>query len=175
MSRTFAKPPPLGQIVQRQQAAARGAVMAGAEGERGLDLDAQRVDRHRGAVMRAVHDEAAGAHRLEAGEALRHPVGLRQRLEGQRRRRVLARRHPHQRAHRRLVGRLAEIDRHLPAAAVALEGGAGGVVGIERFVQRAGQRARGFLVAGEAGDHGVHGGFLARAPIRVAGGFFARA
>ena len=33
-----------------------------------------------------------------------------------------------QRAHRRLVGRLAEMDRHLPPAAVALEGGADRVV-----------------------------------------------
>ncbi len=44
--------------------------MAGAEGERGLDLDADAVRRDAGAVVRAVHDEAAGRDRLEPGEAL---------------------------------------------------------------------------------------------------------
>ena len=38
-----AQPPPLGQIVERHQAAARGAVVAGAEGERRLDLDSDVV------------------------------------------------------------------------------------------------------------------------------------
>ena len=46
--------------IQRQQAAARRAVMAGAEGERRLDLDADPVRRNARAVMRAVHREAAG-------------------------------------------------------------------------------------------------------------------
>ncbi len=67
--------------IQRQQAAARGAVMAGAERERRLDLDADAVRRHPGAVMRAVHQEAPGRDRLEPGEARRHPVARRHRLE----------------------------------------------------------------------------------------------
>ena len=62
-----ASPPPLRQIIERQQTAARGAVVAGAEGERRLDLDADVVGPDAGAVMRAVHDEAAGPHRLQAG------------------------------------------------------------------------------------------------------------
>ena len=52
------------QHVERQQAAAGGAVMAGAEGGRGLDLDADAMAGHAGAVVRAVHDEAPGGDRL---------------------------------------------------------------------------------------------------------------
>ena len=63
-SSTRGSSPPLCQIVERQQTAARGAVVAGAEGERGFDLDADLVGLDAGAVVRAVHDEAAGAHRL---------------------------------------------------------------------------------------------------------------
>ena len=95
--------PPLRQVVERHEAAAGGAVMAGAEGERGLDLDRQGIDRHPQAVVAvvaAVHHEAAGAHRRQPGEALRHPVGLGQRFEGQRGGRVISGGHAHQVAHR---------------------------------------------------------------------------
>ena len=51
------------QRIQRQQAAAGGAVMAGAERGRGLDLDADAMAGHARAVVRAVHDEAAGGDR----------------------------------------------------------------------------------------------------------------
>ena len=60
--------------VERQQAAARGAVMAGAEGERGLDFDADAVGGMPAAVVRAVHDKAAGRDRLESGEAFADPI-----------------------------------------------------------------------------------------------------
>ena len=53
----------LQHFVEQQQAAARGAVMPGAERQRRLDLDAELVGRHVGAVMLAVHDEAPGADR----------------------------------------------------------------------------------------------------------------
>ena len=45
----------LARVVERQQAAARGAVMAGAEGQRRLDLDADvvRLDAARGRARRA--------------------------------------------------------------------------------------------------------------------------
>ena len=52
------------------EAAARGAVVAGAERQRRLDLDAELVGRNLRAVMLAVHDEAPGADRdqfLERG------------------------------------------------------------------------------------------------------------
>ncbi len=50
--------------VEGQQTTARRAMMAGAEGERGFDLDADAVDRDPGSVVRAVDDEAAGRDRL---------------------------------------------------------------------------------------------------------------
>ena len=53
----------LANPIERQQTAARGAVMAGAEGERRLDLDADAVGGNAGAIVRAVHDEAAGGDR----------------------------------------------------------------------------------------------------------------
>jgi hypothetical protein len=46
--------------VERQQAAARGAVMPGAERQRRLDLDAELVRRHPRAIMLSVHDEPPG-------------------------------------------------------------------------------------------------------------------
>ncbi len=81
--------PPLRQIIKRQQTAARGAVMAGAERERRLDLDADGVGFDAGAVMGAVHDKAAGFDRRQAAQALRNPVGLRDRLDAKRRGRRL--------------------------------------------------------------------------------------
>ncbi len=59
----------------------RGAVMAGPEGEGGLHLDADLVDPHRGAVMRAVHHENRRAHGLQAIERGRDPVLRRDMLE----------------------------------------------------------------------------------------------
>ena len=50
-------------MIEQQQAAARGAVMAGAERQRRLDLDAELVGQDSRAVMPAVHDEAPGADR----------------------------------------------------------------------------------------------------------------
>ena len=72
------------ESIERQQAAARGAVMAGAEGERRLDLDADPAWRDAGAIVRAVHDEAAGRDRLQAREALAHPILGGDALEAQR-------------------------------------------------------------------------------------------
>ena len=53
----------LQHMIQQQQAAAGGAVVAGAERQRSLDLDADLVRWHLGAVMPAMHDEAAGTDR----------------------------------------------------------------------------------------------------------------
>src|SRR6185437_16409119 len=76
-------PAPLGQRVERQQAAAGGAVVTGAEGERGLDLDADFVGLDADAVVRAMHDETAGPHWRQTREALLDPVGRCDRVEGE--------------------------------------------------------------------------------------------
>ena len=89
--------------------------MAGAEGERGLDLDADAVDRNAVAIVRAMHDEAPGGDRLEPGEAFAAPnrVGATARSAAPWRAAA-----PGggggQRAHRILVGRGAKMDRHAP-------------------------------------------------------------
>ena len=72
------------QPVQRQETAARGAVMAGAEGERRLDLDADAVERNAAAVVRAVHRKTAGRDRLKPGEACADPILHGDTLEAQR-------------------------------------------------------------------------------------------
>ena len=92
------------ECVEREQAAARGAVMAGAEGECRLDLNADLVRPHAGAMMRPVHDETAGLDRREAFEALAHPIRRRQRLEHQRIGRRRAGGGRDQSPHRRFVG-----------------------------------------------------------------------
>ena len=65
------------QHVERQEAAAGGAVMAGTERGRGFDLDTDAMDGHARAIVRAMHDEAAGGDRLETREAFLHPVAWR--------------------------------------------------------------------------------------------------
>ena len=74
----------LAKPIEREQAAARGAVMAGAEGQRRFDLDADAIDGNAGAVMGAVHDEAAGGDGSQSGEAFAHPILRRDALEAQR-------------------------------------------------------------------------------------------
>ena len=59
-------------------------MVAGAEGQSGLDFDADAVGLNARAVVRPMDDETAGLDRLEAIETLPHPVGRRQRLERQR-------------------------------------------------------------------------------------------
>ena len=105
----------LQHLVEQQQAAAGGAVMAGAERQRRLDLDAELVGRHIGAVVRAMHHEAAGAHRGEAFQAGLDPVPGLDGVERDRRRRAVGGER-HQLAHRGLIRRRGEIQRDIPGA-----------------------------------------------------------
>ena len=102
------------------EAAARGAVMAGAESERRLDLDADAVERHAGAVMRAVDDEAPGGDRRQSGEALANPVRRFDAPEAQSRGRRRSGRRLHRRPHGVAVERRAEMDRDMPASAAGI-------------------------------------------------------
>ena len=61
-------------MIEQLQATARGAVMAGAERQRRLDLDAELVGRNAQTVMPAVHDEAPGAHRRQFFQRRLDPV-----------------------------------------------------------------------------------------------------
>src|SRR5690606_41159690 len=66
--------------LQHLEAAGRGAVMAGAEGEPRLDLDGDVADAPPCPIMAAVDEEAADADRLQAGQRVRHPVDVGQDL-----------------------------------------------------------------------------------------------
>ena len=72
---------PLGEAVERDEAAARGGVMGGAEGKACVDLEREPARRHLAAVMAPMHQEAAGAYRPTQALGFRHPILLRQRLD----------------------------------------------------------------------------------------------
>jgi len=86
----LARPSALQQAIEMQQAAARRAVVAGAEGEAGLDLDADVVRPDRSAAVRAVDEEAPCPHRREAGERIGDPIALVGQAEFDPTRRVVA-------------------------------------------------------------------------------------
>ncbi len=141
--------------------------MAGAEGERSLDLDGDGIAWDARALVRAMHDKTAGAHRRQVGQTLRHPVSVGDGLEAQRLCRRVAGDQRHLRAHRFLVGRIAKVNRQLPLPAVVLERRADRV-GVQAFAQRGEQAAGGRLVAGQTGDNGGHGRYLQRLVKRLA-------
>ena len=147
----------LHQYVEGEQAAARGAVVPGAEGECRLDLNADLVHPHAGAMMRPVHDEAAGLDRREAFEALAHPIRRRQRLEHQRIGRRLAGGGLDQSPHRRFVGMTAEMQCERPAPVRLLEGGRGDLFRIEAFGQQVADLLRPRAVGRQPRDHGRGG------------------
>src|SRR5208337_3156404 len=65
--------PPLQEPVEMKEAAARRAVVAGAEGEDGLDLDPNVIRPHACAIVRAMHQKSSGAYRLKAGQSIGDP------------------------------------------------------------------------------------------------------
>jgi hypothetical protein len=78
------RPARLRDPIEGQQAAAGGAVVAGAEGERGFDLDADAIWRYARAVVGAVDEETPGGDRCKPVEAGLDPIPRRDRLEHQR-------------------------------------------------------------------------------------------
>ncbi len=118
-------------------------MVAGAEGESGLDLDADTVGLDACAVVRAVDDETAGLDRLEAIETFSHPVGRRERLERERVGELGAGRQSDQGADGRFVGRFAKIERERPAPVRRLVGRDRDGLGIEAFREHVGNLACG--------------------------------
>ena len=94
--------------------------MAGAEGDRRLDFDADAVGRDARAIVRAVHDEATGGDRLQPGEALLHPVGRCHAAELQCCSGLAPGGRIDRGPHRSSVDRRAEVNRDLPASAAAV-------------------------------------------------------
>jgi hypothetical protein len=72
---------PLGEAVERDEAAARGGVMGGAEGNASVDLKGESPGRHLAAVMAPMHQEAAGAYRPTQALGFRYPILRRKRLD----------------------------------------------------------------------------------------------
>src|SRR6478672_12537175 len=100
----------LGKPIQRQQAPSRGPVMAGAEGERRLDLDPNLVRRNPRPVMRAVNGESAGLNWLELAQARGDPVLRGDLFKGQPRGAVRPGELTHRQPYRVLIGRRLEVD-----------------------------------------------------------------
>ena len=104
-----ARTPRFQDMVEQQQAAARGAVVAGAERQRRLDFDAELVGRDPLAVMLAVHDEASGRYGDEVFEAGLDPVLGLDRVEDDALRDISAGGIGDEFAQQRLIGRLGEV------------------------------------------------------------------
>ena len=125
---------PLQRAGEGEEAAARRAVMPGAEGERRLDLDREVVRPHRRLVMDAVDEEASGPHRLQPVERGLDPVLLLEAREGG----ALglgADDRPDELAQRVCVGLVREIGLERPGAAVGLEGRDRGLARVEDLAE----------------------------------------
>ena len=70
------RPAALEQAVEMQQAAPRRAVMAGAEGEPGLDLDRHVVHPDARTIVGAVYEKAPRPNGFKAGKRIGDPVAL---------------------------------------------------------------------------------------------------
>ena len=144
----------LAKRIERQQAAARGAVMAGTESQRRLDLDADAIERDAGAVVGAVDDEAAGSHGRQSGEAFAHPVRRRDPLEAQRFGRGVACGRGGQRAYYFLIGRGTKMHRHPPAAGADIHKGHRNFVGMKTFGGKIGDPVCRLFIGFELGNGG---------------------
>jgi hypothetical protein len=136
------------RTVERQQAAARGAVVAGTERKRRLDLDADAVAWNFCPIVGAMNGEASGHNRRQAGKAFAHPIGGRGPLEAQRLR-VGARGHHDEIADRRLIGRSAEMDRHPPAPGTAIHETHSDIIGRKILDDKVGNAQRRWLIGFE--------------------------
>ena len=140
--------------IERQQAAARGAVMAGAESQRRFDLDADAIERDAGAVVGAVHDEAAGGDGSQSGEAFAHPILRRDALEAQRFGRSVACGRGGQRAYYFFIGRSTKMHRHPPAAGADIHKGHRNFVGRKTLGDKIGDPVRRLFIGFEQGNGG---------------------
>ncbi len=123
--------------------------MAGAESQRRFDLDADAIERDAGAVMGAVHDEAAGGDGSQSGEAFAHPILRRHALEAQRLGGSVARGRRGQRAYYFFIGCGTKIHRHPPAAGADIHKGHGNVVGRKSLGDQIGDPVRRLFIGFE--------------------------
>src|SRR3954453_1368239 len=114
-------------MIEQQQAAARGAVMAGTERQRRFDLDAELVGRDAVAVMLAMYDKTPGGDGNEIFETGLDPVLGFHSVEDDRLRGIAAGRACHELAPQRLVGRVGKMHSDVPAPVRPLESSDGGL------------------------------------------------
>ena len=137
------------------EAPAGRAVMAGAEGEPGLDLDRDVIRLDPRPVVAPMNEKAPGPNRFKAGQRIGDPVLLFREAKGRRAGGRIVRSGGDQRPERRLVRRFSEIGLHEPGPAAArpeiigLERGRGGLGRLEALEDEVGDGAGAALVADE--------------------------
>ncbi len=132
--------------------------MAGAEGERGLDFDADPAWRDAGAIVCAMHDEASGGNGRQARKTLAHPILGGDVREGQRLGGLSAGRGRRQRAHRLAVGRIAKVDDDGPASAAVIHKTDGRVLVGAGLGKQGGKCFGGLFTGFEARGRGLSAG-----------------
>ena len=140
------------QRIQCQQAAAGGAVMTCAECGGRLDFEADAMARHPRAVVRAVHDEAAGRDRPKPDQAFLDPVARRDLLHDERACQLVAAGERDHRAQAAELGTVAKMQIDLPAFVRPLEGRAHHLGRIETLGQEIGDTARRAFAGNETGN-----------------------
>jgi hypothetical protein len=140
--------------IQRQEAAARRAMMAGAEGLRRLDFDADPTARA-AAIMRAVDDKTPGRDRLQAEETFRHPIFGGDARKAERVGDAGAHGRGRQIAHRRLVNRTAEVERDPPLTLALIHKSHHRLVGKERLGKPVGDALRRLFIGCERRRHSL--------------------
>ena len=150
--------PLLEQMVEQQQAAPRGAVMAGAESQCRLDFDAELVGRNAVAVVLAVDHEAAGGHRDQIFQGRLDPVLGFDDVENDAAGGLSPGGAGHEFAHQRLVGRIGKMRGDVPDPIRPLERGDRGLPFKKYFSQDIdGAFGGGFVPDRKAGAVGGRG------------------
>ena len=109
-------------MTEQQQAAAGGTVMAGAEGERRFDLDADLVRRDAGAVVLTMNHETSRWNGNQIVQAHPHPVLGFDHIESQVAGDLGTGSTGHEIAHHGLIRRLGKMQGDIPAPVRPLEG-----------------------------------------------------
>jgi hypothetical protein len=138
--------------VEGDEAALGRTVVPGAEGERGLDLDADPIRRNAVAVVRAVDHKPPNCDRRQPCEALGYPIARRDGRERQALARRITSEIANEGAHRILVRQALEVNLNRPSARL-LEGRNRGVACRECLAESIKESARGGGIGAKPGEH----------------------
>ncbi len=132
--------------------------MAGSERQRRLDLDADPVERHAAAVVRAVNHEAAGLDRLESGKAFADPILCGDMRETQCVGGRGSRGDRRQFAQRVLVRGCVKIGFDTPMPTAGIHQGDGHIIGVKALDHEVSEAARGLFIGFEPGNGSARAG-----------------